>query len=68
MENIVIKDMLYKCKNGTVDKIEELLRTGEKAPAKLHENGTAYLPYNDFLEKIQAGKTTAFIDGIYQPY
>lgn len=48
MENIIIVDILYKCKNGTADKIRELLRTGEKAHAKLHENGTAYLPYNDF--------------------
>lgn len=66
MENIVINGLMYKCKNGTNDKIKELLVAAEKAPAMDHEKGTAYNLYDFYLWQIIDTKNGAFIENVYR--
>lgn len=68
MEKIIIDGMLYNCKNGTSDKLKCLVKDVRKAPALEHENGTAYLEYNNSLQTIKDTKRGVFIDAIFEVF
>ncbi len=40
MEKIIIQGNLYKCKNGTTERLRELNKKGRNAPGMDHEKGT----------------------------
>jgi hypothetical protein len=66
MEKILIDGFLYVCEPGTNDRIYDLLTEAENSNSKAHENGIAYLKYNNFLEDIKFKAVTGeFILGCY---
>lgn len=66
MEKIIINQLLYKCKNGTNEKIRQLLHKGNSAPAMEHEKGTSHDEYNAFLWNIIETKKGEYIENVYQ--
>lgn len=66
MEKIIINFSLYTCKNGTNQKIKELLHKGEKAPTIDHEHGTAFNEYNAYLWNIIDTQKGTYIENVYQ--
>lgn len=59
---------MYRCKDGTNNKISETLKKGSKAPGMDHERGVAYLEFNNLIEEISSTHKPTFVDGIYETY
>lgn len=68
MENIVIDTLLYKCKDGTNNKIANLIEIGRSAKPIDHEMGISYNAYNFYLDHIKRTHKGIFIENVYTSF